>query len=81
MALVHPSYHTNPLESSRLSQRELLARIFGHHEAESEQMDYEESASDSGSDYEMEEYHEGMISALCLFTFAVEGHLRGGFSC
>lgn len=81
MALVHPSYHTNPLESSRLSQRELLARIFGQHEAESEQMDYEESSSDCGSDYEMEEYHEGKISVPFLFTFAMEGHLRGGFSC
>lgn len=72
MALVHTNYHANPLESSRLSQRELLARIFGHG-AESEHMDYEESSSDSGSDCEMEEYHEGMISLFELFEFFVEG--------
>lgn len=67
MALVHTSYHANPLESSRLSQRELLARIFGHHQAESEHhMDYEEGSSDSGSDYEMEDYNEGTISAFML---------------
>ena len=79
MALVHTSYHANPLESSRLSQRELLARIFGHHEAESEHpMDYEESSSDSGSDCEMEEYHEGMI----FHFFSL--HVKSGcamFSC
>ena len=69
MALVHANYHTNPLENSRLSQRELLARIFGHHGTEGElQSDYEDSSSDSGSDYEMEECHEGMISLFSSCT-------------
>lgn len=69
MALVHTSFHANPFESSRLSQRELLERIFIQHGAEDEHvhhMEYEESSSDSGSDYEMEEYHEGMISVFLL---------------
>ena len=80
MALVHTSYHANPLESSRLSQRELLARIFGHHQAESEHhMDYEEGSSDSGSDYEMEEYNEGTIPAFVLFKD--EGKIWAFFSC
>lgn len=62
MALVHTNYHTNPLESSRLSQRELLARIFGHNGAEGEhRSDYEDSSSESGSDYEVEECHEDFI--------------------
>lgn len=81
MALVHTSFHANPLESSRLSQRELLERIFGQHEAEDEHvhhMDYEESSSDSGSDYEMEEYHEGTIFCVFLLTkIHIEGKLKG----
>lgn len=60
MALVHTSFHANPLETSRLSQRELLARIFGQHEAGEHAMDFEESSSDSGSDCEME-YNEGTL--------------------
>lgn len=65
MALVHTSYYAHPLENSRLSQRELLARIFGYpdRETEDEPMEeVEECLSDSGSDHEMEEYHKGMIS-------------------
>ena len=77
MALVHTSYHANPLESSRLSQRELLARIFGHNEAEDERMDYEESSSDSGSDYEMEEYHEGRISVFLLLLILNKNDRNG----
>ena len=84
MALVHTSFHTNPLESSRLSQRELLERLFGHHEAEDEhvhRMDYEESSSDSGSDYEMEEYHEGTIfNAFLLTKMHIRGEIEGCFS-
>ena len=52
------------MENSRLSQRELLARIFGYpdRETEDEPMEVEECLSDSGSDHEMDEYHKGMIS-------------------
>lgn len=80
MALVHTSFHANPFESSRLSQRELLERIFIQHGAEDEHvhhMDYEESSSDSGSDYEMEEYHEGMISVFVLVKCVLERKLKG----
>ena len=80
MALVHTSFHANPFESSRLSQRELLERIFIQHGAEDEHvhhMDYAESSSDSGSDYEMEEYHEGMISVFLLVKCVLERKLKG----
>ena len=80
MALVHTSFHANPFESSRLSQRELLERIFSQHGAEDEHvhhMDYEESSSDSGSDYEMEEYHEGRISVFLLVKSVLEGKFKG----
>lgn len=79
MALVHTSFHANPLENSRLSQRELLARIFGQHGEDEHvhEMDYEESSSDSGSDYEMEEYHEGMIYVFFLKKCTLEGTLWG----
>lgn len=80
MALVHTSFHANPFESSRLSQRELLERIFVQHGAEDEHvhhMDYEESSSDSGSDYEMEECHEGMISVFLLVKCVLEGKFKG----
>ena len=80
MALVHTSFHANPFESSRLSQRELLERIFIQHGAEGEHvhhMEYEESSSDSGSDYEMEEYHEGMIFVFLLVQYVLEGKLKG----
>ena len=82
MALVHTSFHANPFESSRLSQREILERIFSQHGAEDDHvhhMDYEESSSDSGSDYEMEEYHEGMISVFLLVKFSVDGKFNGIF--
>ena len=75
MALVHTNYHTNPLESSRLSQRELLARIFGHHGTEGEHNIDEDSSSDSGSDYEMEECHEGMMP-LCFLVKVGQGDMR-----
>ena len=80
MALVHKSYHLDPLESSRLSQRDLLARIFGHHEAETghvhDEMEFEEQSADSGSDYEMDEYHQGMnllrgARFLAIFSLAL----------
>lgn len=80
MALVHTSFHANPFGSSRLSQREILERIFSQHGAEDDHvhhMDYEESSSDSGSDYEMEEYHEGMISVFLLVKFSLEGKFKG----
>lgn len=79
MALVHTSFHANPLENSRLSQRELLARIFGQHGEDEHvhEMDYEESSSDSGSDYEMEEYHEGMIYVFFLKKCTLEETLWG----
>ena len=80
MALVHTSFHANPFESSRLSQRELLERIFSQHGAEDEHvhhMDCEESSSDSGSDYEMEEYHEGRISVFLLVKSVLEGKFKG----
>lgn len=82
MALVHTSFHANPFESSRLSQREILERIFSQHGAEDDHvhhMDYEESSSDSGSDYEMEEYHEGMISVFLLVKFSLDGEFKGIF--
>ena len=69
MALVQTSFYANPLETSRLSQRELLARIFGHQEASEHAhgMDFEESFSDSGSDHEMEECNEGTVFVYYLF--------------
>jgi len=81
MALVHTNYHTNPLESSRLSQRELLARIFGHNGAEGEhRSDYEDSSSESGSDYEVEECHEGMITFRVLRAWALNWGKRAFFA-
>ena len=80
MALVHTSFRANPFESSRLSQRELLERIFSQHGADDEHvhhMDYEESSSDSGSDYEMEECHEGMMSLVLLVNCVLEGKFKG----
>lgn len=80
MALVHTSFRANPFESSRLSQRELLERIFSQHGDADEHvhhMDYEESSSDSGSDYEMEESHEGLISVFLLVKCVLEGKFKG----
>lgn len=69
MALVHTSFYANPLETSRLSQRELLARIFSRQEASEHVrgMDFEENSSDSGSDHEMEEFNEGKVF-LCILS-------------
>ncbi|XP_068717671.1 SPRY domain-containing SOCS box protein 3-like [Montipora capricornis] len=90
MALVHTNYHTNPLESSRLSQRELLARIFGHHGTEGEHNIDEDSSSDSGSDYEMEECHgdydwkwdpETLSPSVCLTRGNKEVLFHPDYSC
>lgn len=89
MALVHTSFHANPLETSRLSQRELLARIFGQHEAGEHAMDFEESSSDSGSDCEME-YNEDfdwkwdpktLSSSVCLTRGNKEVMFHPDYSC
>ena len=82
MALVHTSFRANPFESSRLSQRELLERIFSQHGDDDEHvhhMDYEESSSDSGSDYEMEESHEGMISVFFSCKLCLGGEIQGHY--
>lgn len=61
MALVHTTYLDGPLERSRLSQRELLARIFPQQESTEDELDH---PSDSGSDSEVEQQGEEFVLVL-----------------
>ena len=65
MALVHTTYLDGPLERSRLSQRELLARIFPQQESTEDELDH---PSDSGSDSEVEQQGKSLFSCYQEFV-------------